>query len=70
MAAKPKITGWPILGHRYRMPPPYGVFDAFTVTVDAIDRRRGLITMHCDKGHDFRCTRSQWRCIQPTPVDD
>ena len=70
MAAKPKITGWPIPGHRYRMPPPYGVFDAFTVTVDAIDRRRGLIFMHDDEGRPFCCTRATWCCRPPTPIED
>jgi hypothetical protein len=52
------------------MPPPYGIGAACDVTVDALDRRRGLIEMHCDQNHNFRCTRAQWRCIQPTPIDD
>ena len=69
MATQKKTTGWPMIGHRYRMPQPYDVFASYTVTVDAIDRRRGIITMHCDQGHDLRCTRAQWRCIQPTPID-
>jgi len=70
MATKTKTAGRPIIGRRYRIPPPYGIGAAYTVRVDAIDQRRGLIAMHCDQGHEFRCTRSQWRCIQPTPIDD
>ena len=70
MATQRKTTGWPILGHRYRMPPPYGVFAAYTVTVDAIDRRRGIIFMQDEQGHPICCTRATWRCHPPTPVDD
>ncbi|MHB1283370.1 MAG: hypothetical protein ACYCZI_05760 [Metallibacterium scheffleri] len=69
MATKTKTAGRPIIGRRYRIPPPYGIGAAYTVRVDAIDRRRGLIYLRCDQGHEFRCTRSQWRGIQPTPID-
>ncbi|THD06772.1 hypothetical protein [Metallibacterium scheffleri] len=69
MATKTKTTGRPIIGRRYRMPPPYCIGAAYTVTVDAFDQRRGLIAMHCDQGREFRCTRSQWRGIRPTPID-
>ncbi|MHB1991652.1 hypothetical protein [Metallibacterium scheffleri] len=67
--ATTKTPGRPRVGRRNRMPPPHGIGAAYNITVDAIDRRRGLIDMHCDQGHEFRCTRSQWRGIQPTPID-